>query len=146
MSWPQRRQLLCTLCQWRSFSTSYRRFAEPPASKTPPAARPARVVVPPPSEQLARAPRSYGRRTEEFNPTPLSRPIGMPYPPEEGQNTGIDNRSLLQKRDEFAKVSSDERWTKHLERREELCVPPLLPCRTPSAALGRLARGGKSGC
>lgn len=70
----------------------------------------------------------------------------MPYPPEEGQNTGIDNRSLLQKRDEFAKVSSDERWTKHLERREELCVPPLLPCRTPSAALGRHARGGKSGC
>lgn len=44
----------------------------------------------------------------------------MPYPPEEGQNTGIDNRSLLQKRDEFAKVSSDERWAKHLERREEL--------------------------
>ena len=44
----------------------------------------------------------------------------MPYPPEEGQNTGIDNRSLLQKRDEFAKVSSDERWSKHLERREEL--------------------------
>ncbi|RYP90541.1 hypothetical protein DL770_003303 [Monosporascus sp. CRB-9-2] len=79
---------------------------------TTPPTRPAPKVVPP--SPLEHAPRSYGKRLEEFTPTPLSRPIGLPYPPEPGQNTGIDNRTLKQRRDDFVN------YEKHLERREQL--------------------------
>ncbi|KAI0555366.1 ATP10 protein-domain-containing protein [Xylaria curta] len=115
--------LLCRLCQSRGFSTSYRRLTEQPAKSTPTpqaaanaatskSAAPApRFVAPSP---LADAPRSYGKRVEEFTPTPLSRPIGLPYPPEAGQNTGIDFRSWKQRRDDFVN------YDKHLERREYL--------------------------
>ncbi|RYP65288.1 hypothetical protein DL771_008357 [Monosporascus sp. 5C6A] len=120
------RLLLCLRCQWRSFSTSYRRLAQIDAPKaaaskatgatttttTTPPTRPAAKVVPP--SPLEHAPRSYGKRLEEFTPTPLSRPIGLPYPPEPGQNTGVDNRTLKQRRDDFVN------YEKHLERREQL--------------------------
>ncbi|KAI0200086.1 ATP10 protein-domain-containing protein [Astrocystis sublimbata] len=124
--------LLCRVCQSRGFGTSHRRLAGlPPVKKTPstPAptptstsksaaqgatskgAAPPKVVAPSP---LADAPRSYGKRVEEFTPTPLSRPIGLPYPPEAGQNTGIDTRTWKQRRDDFVN------YDKHLERREYL--------------------------
>ncbi|KAI1132065.1 ATP10 protein-domain-containing protein [Nemania abortiva] len=121
----QQPRLLCLLCQSRAFSTSYRRLAAQPAKSTPkpaPAAAanaattkavpPAPKAVPP--SPLADAPRSYGKRVEDFTPTPLSRPIGLPYPPEAGQNTGIDLRTLKQRRDDFVN------YDKHLERRENL--------------------------
>ncbi|ETS87029.1 hypothetical protein PFICI_00857 [Pestalotiopsis fici W106-1] len=120
MSFPRRPQLLCLLCQWRSFSTSYRRFAkeaEKAASKpsitnsTSSSPAPQKFIPPSPLEN---APRGYGKRVEEFTPVPLPRPIGMPHPPEPGQNTGIDNRSVRQKRDDFVN------WDKHLARREQL--------------------------
>ncbi|KAI0535727.1 ATP10 protein-domain-containing protein [Xylaria digitata] len=101
---------LCRLCQSRAFSTSYRRLAEQVAKSNP--KPPAPKVVPP--SPLADAPRSYGKRVEEFTPTPLSRPIGLPYPPQAGQNTGIDLRTLKQRRDDFVN------YDKHLERREYL--------------------------
>ncbi|GAW22943.1 hypothetical protein ANO14919_124900 [Xylariales sp. No.14919] len=74
---------------------------------------PQKFIAPSP---LADAPRSYGKRVEEFTPTPLSRPIGLPYPPEIGQNTGIDHRTLKQRRDDFVD------YDKHLERRQILYV------------------------
>ncbi|KAK8873228.1 ATP10 protein-domain-containing protein [Apiospora arundinis] len=138
MTFAPRRQLLCRLCQSRSFSTSYRWLAaEQPSTKKVRSATttnnpskaataatgaqaPQKVVVPPPSEQFAAAPRGYGKRVEEFTPVPLSRPIGMQYPPEEGQNTGIDERTWNQRRKEFSTMSSSARWSQHLERREEL--------------------------
>ncbi|KAH8157842.1 hypothetical protein CIB48_g10407 [Xylaria polymorpha] len=117
--------LLCQLCQSRGFSTSYRRLAGQPAKSTPTpkpaadaatskAAAPAPKFVAP--SPLTDAPRSYGKRLEEFTPAPLSRPIGLPYPPEAGQNTGIDFRTWKQRRDDFVN------YDKHLERRKDLYV------------------------
>lgn len=114
--------LLCRLCQARGFSTLYRRLAAPtPKGTDKPAADATaqKAATPPPPSfiapsPLADAPRSYGKRVEEFTPTPLSRPIGLPYPPQPGQNTGIDFRTLKQRRDDFVN------YDKHLERRRQL--------------------------
>ncbi|KAH9902258.1 ATP10 protein-domain-containing protein [Xylariomycetidae sp. FL2044] len=117
-SFARQPKLLCLLCRSRAFSTSYRRLAEPakkPGKTTPnaPSLKPApqKTVH---HSQLENAPRAYGRRVTEFTPTPLTRPIGLPNPPQPGENTGIDSRSLRQRRDDFVDIK------KHLERREEM--------------------------
>ncbi|BDD54766.1 Mitochondrial ATPase complex subunit atp10 [Monascus purpureus] len=51
---------------------------------------------------------------KDFVPPLLNRPIGLVIPPQEGQNTGIDTRTLRQRRDDFVDYS------RHLERRKEL--------------------------
>jgi hypothetical protein len=141
MSLPMRPRLLCLLCQYRPFSTSYRRLAEQAKKTTAATAKPtlsasAAVAAAASKKQiqdaspLQNAPRGYGERVENFTPVPLPRPIGMLYPPEVGQNTGVDNRSIKQRRADFVD------WEKHLVRREELYVsvpvPALsLPCPCP---------------
>ncbi|EDN06883.1 conserved hypothetical protein [Histoplasma mississippiense (nom. inval.)] len=57
----------------------------------------------------------------EFTPKPLSRPLGLPYPPQPGQNTGIDNRTLRQRRDDFVD------YEKHIVRRKELARQAAKP-------------------
>lgn len=127
---PSRQSLTpCLRCQWRSFSTTYVRLADPKPKASPPSTKvspsdPSVKAAPSPSEvpaetlpdlsPLANAPRRYGKRVDKFEPTALSRPIGMQYPPRAGQNTGVDMRSLKQKRDDFVD------WDKHLKRRQEL--------------------------
>lgn len=54
----------------------------------------------------------------EFIPKPLDRPLGLAYPPQEWQNTGIDARTLRQRRDDFVD------YEKHIQRRKELYEPP----------------------
>jgi len=97
----------CIMCQWRTFSTSYRCLAEkgPTSPPTPPLA---------PESPLADAPRSYGKAVSEFTPKPLGRPIGLPNPPQAGENAGVDTRSWKQRRDDFVD------YDKHLVRRKQL--------------------------
>ncbi|WEW61633.1 Mitochondrial ATPase complex subunit atp10 [Emydomyces testavorans] len=53
-------------------------------------------------------------QTNGSSPKPLTHPLGLPYPPEIGQHTGIDRRTLWQRKDEF---TSRE---KQIERRIRL--------------------------
>lgn len=97
----------CLLCQWRSFSSSYRYLAEK-ETQSPAAARP------PPPTVLEDAPRAYGKAVAEFTPKPLNRPIGLPNKPKSGENAGVDTRRWKQRRDDFVN------YDKHLARRKEL--------------------------
>jgi ATPase complex subunit ATP10 len=117
--------MACLSCQWRSFSTSFRSLAQKPTTKKT-ASKPPKVVptltednqATPPSipTPVVDAPKSYGRAHEKFEPKPLPRPIGLPYPPRAGENTGVDKRTLRQRRDDFVD------YDKHLARRKELSV------------------------
>ncbi|KAM5355997.1 hypothetical protein ACJ41O_002643 [Fusarium nematophilum] len=106
------RPLTCLFCEARrSFTSSALRAAraEKPASGS--SMDPQASVAGAPID----APRSYGKRHKgEFTPKPLPRPIGMPLPPKIGENTGIDHRTLRQRREDFVN------YDKHLVRRKEL--------------------------
>lgn len=56
-------------------------------------------------------------KPQDFTPKPLSRPIGVLYPPRPGENSGIDPRSWRERRDDLFD------YNKHLVRRKELYAP-----------------------
>jgi mitochondrial ATPase complex subunit ATP10 len=89
-------------------SSSLRRYAgysgRRPASNS---AQGQKGGTPPPAE-------SAPNDNDEFAPRTLDRPIGLLYPPQEGQNTGVDMRTLRERRDDFVD------YEKHLKRRQEL--------------------------
>ena len=104
-----RRPLTCLFCRWRrDFSASPLRPAKPATGAS----------LDPQSKVKGapiKAPRGYGKRTAgEFTPKPLPRPIGMPDPPRAGENTGVDNRTIRQRKEDFVD------YDKHLARRKEL--------------------------
>ncbi|RAL63741.1 hypothetical protein DID88_003388 [Monilinia fructigena] len=70
---------------------------------------------------LDEAPRASGKRVENFTPKPLDRAIGLPNPPRVGENSGLDTRTLKQKRDDFVN------WDKHLEKRKKLTAAMAKP-------------------
>lgn len=112
LSGLSRRPLTCLFCEARrSFTSSAIRGAraEKPASGS--SMDPQANLTGAPIE----APRSYGKRFEgKFTPKPLPRPIGMPLPPKAGENSGIDSRTLRERREDFVN------YDKHLQRRKEL--------------------------
>ncbi|TEA16464.1 Mitochondrial ATPase complex subunit ATP10 [Colletotrichum sidae] len=115
---PSRRVFSCTVCAARRhINTTRPRLAEKPQTPEPapgagtaPAA-PARPDLP---ASAIHAPRAYGKKIEDFVPEPLPRPIGMAHPPHPEENSGIDRRSLKERRDDFVD------YDKHLIRRKEL--------------------------
>ena len=109
----QQASLACIFCQHhrRAFSASPLRPARKEKLATGASLDPRSAVRGAPIE----APRSYGAKLEgEFTPKPLPRPIGMPFPPHAGENTGIDSRTLKERKADFVN------YDKHIARRKEL--------------------------
>lgn len=68
----------------------------------------------PSTQQPPPPPSKNSSQPEIVAPLLLDRPLGLSYPPLPGQNTGIDQRTLQQRRDDFVDRE------KHLARRNEL--------------------------
>jgi mitochondrial ATPase complex subunit ATP10 len=50
---------------------------------------------------ISKIPIPKGERGEKFTPSPLSRPLGLPYPPLPGQNAPHSDMSWLERRDSY---------------------------------------------
>nr|POE47592.1 mitochondrial atpase complex subunit atp10 [Quercus suber] len=87
------------------------RAAAPPPPRTTKPIPNSEVFRPSPSGSDLRKKRDDD---EDFTPYPITRPIGMPNPPQPGENWGIDTRSLRQRRDDF------HNYEKHLEKRARM--------------------------
>ncbi|TLD23102.1 hypothetical protein PspLS_07539 [Pyricularia sp. CBS 133598] len=132
------RSLACSACQRRTISLSAPLLQQQKQTKPPPPTTPSslknegqqeEVLLEKPSfvraltedqkapeaSPFGDAPRSYGKQSDEtFKPRPLARPIGMKDPPMPGDNSGLDFRTIQQRRDDFVN------YEKHLIRRKQM--------------------------
>lgn len=70
---------------------------------------------------ISRIPIPAGERGEKFVPQPLARPLGLPHPPQPGQNSPVDRRTLSEKKADFSS------YEKAMERRRVLFRQFLRP-------------------
>lgn len=70
---------------------------------------------------ISKIPIPAGERGESFTPQPLSRPLGLPYAPQPGQNSPVDLRTLAEKKADFSS------YEKAMERRRLLLRGFLRP-------------------
>ncbi|KAJ5152042.1 hypothetical protein N7492_010337 [Penicillium capsulatum] len=124
----------CLSCEYRIIPTlsqlrthySIRHYATKNSAKEPESSPGGpKITTPPPSRHRAAPlrrqfvpnpvadPSAKADDADVVLPT-LDRPIGVAAPPIEGENTGVDSRTMRQRRDDFVD------YDKHLERRKEL--------------------------
>lgn len=104
---------LATLSSRRFLPAASRTAFCPLSSKTTPPSLPPQ----PPVRENQKSPGTLDDvdpKEKDFTPRPLLRPLGMDFPPMKGENSGVDLRTLQQKRDDFVN------WDKHLEKRKRL--------------------------
>lgn len=110
----------CLICQHRLYARNNVRLQSTTTSTTTsstksttqgPATSPSPQQIVTPQRRKRPHVRAYDG---ELVPQPLNRPLGLPHPPQPGQNSGKDQRSWKQKREDFAS------YDKHLERRQGL--------------------------
>ena len=110
----------CLSCQFRNPAAlrSIRRYAtnEPPKDQN--GLQPGKNQPPVAFQQNpAPVPKPSSKPGDpDFVPPVLSRPIGTQDPPQVGEHTGKDSRTIRQRRDDFVD------YDKHLARRKELYV------------------------
>ncbi|RCI15707.1 hypothetical protein L249_3477 [Ophiocordyceps polyrhachis-furcata BCC 54312] len=112
-----RQRLLQPLRSLRSYSQ-----AAAAASGAGNKACPKTTTTTKPAGAAIEAPRRYGPRYEgDFTPQPLPRPIGMPQRPRAGENTGIDDRTLSQRRHDL--FDRDRNMVRRKELTEQFSRP-----------------------
>ncbi|EFE29838.1 F1F0 ATP synthase assembly protein Atp10, putative [Trichophyton benhamiae CBS 112371] len=82
-----------SLSSYRRFSSSNQWRQQQTQPQRPPQSR--QLNIPPAIEQNPVALNKH--EVKQFTPKPLKRPLGLQYAPEEGQNTGVDTRTLRQR-------------------------------------------------
>ncbi|EGE00222.1 hypothetical protein TESG_07538 [Trichophyton tonsurans CBS 112818] len=82
-----------SLSSYRQFSSSNQWRQQ--QTQRQPQPQPRQLNIPPAIEQNPVALNKH--EVKQFTPKPLKRPLGLPYAPEEGQNTGVDTRTLRQR-------------------------------------------------
>ncbi|KAJ0313549.1 hypothetical protein COL516b_000488 [Colletotrichum fioriniae] len=114
MGASRRTMISCTVCAWRRHLSTSRPYLAGKLPTPAPGAAPVEAPKPDLPGSAIHAPRAYGKKINNFTPQPLPRPIGMAHPPHPEDNSGVDRRSLKERRDDFVD------YDKHLVRRKEL--------------------------
>ncbi|KAF4782222.1 ATP10 protein [Colletotrichum scovillei] len=114
MGASRRTMVSCAVCAWRRHLSTSRPYLADKLPNPAPGAAPVEAPKPDLPGSAIHAPRAYGKKINNFTPQPLPRPIGMAHPPHPEDNSGVDRRSLKERRDDFVD------YDKHLVRRKEL--------------------------